>query len=100
MQLCSRAAQVKALVRAGTLVGIEKKCKNALARTESFCESAVDNIRKSTAAVLATEARHIEAMLSGHTTRLLDAAGPASSLRSEDGACSHDGVSCRLFFFE
>ena len=80
------------------LVGIEKKCKHALARTESFCEAAVDNIRKSTAAVLSTEVRRIEYMLSGHTTRLLDAAGTAASLGSEDAACSHDGVRDRFLF--
>lgn len=81
------------------LVGIEKKCKHALARTESFCEAAVDNIRKGTAAVLSTEVRRIESMLSGHTTRLPDAAGTAGSLGSEDAACSHDGVRDRLLLW-
>ena len=81
------------------LVGIEKKCKHALARTESFCEAAVNNIRKSTAAVLTTEVRCIEAMLTGHTTRLLDAAGPACSLRSEDAACSHGRVTDMLLLW-
>ena len=56
------------------LTAVEKRSKSALARTERLCEASVDSVRRGAAASLATEARRLEGLLTGHATRFAEEA--------------------------
>ena len=53
------------------LTAMDKKCKNALARSERLCEASIDSVRRGAAASIAAEAARLEGLLTGCTTRPL-----------------------------
>lgn len=64
------------------LTAMEKRSKNALARTERMCEATMDSVRTGAAASLATEVRRLEGMLTGHAVQFADMnrAGPSTQM--------------------
>lgn len=74
------------------LTAMDKKCKNALARSERLCEASIDGVRRGAAASIAAEATRLEGLLTGCTTRSADMAFLDSSGQQQDAAPAHHEV--------